>query len=265
MMLKKFLILSLVYLASLSSYAQEGKPAGVPAHSEELQLDAFQRVRVKGDFVVHILPQADTPQVFIQLPEELKEQLEVRVKGNALELAWARKSRFQLPTQQRAELWVCASELEALEVFGSGLIQAEELEPSTTNFQLNVTGSGQIKLGQLQCQQLKADVTGSGQISIPELHSHEANLAISGSGQMQLGGQVKELSLDVLGSGKIEALKLQANICKANVTGSGLIQTNTQQKLKVKISGSGKVNYSGNPNLSILRGNKKQVKQLKNE
>ena len=263
MMLKKFLILSLVCLASLSSYAQEGKPAGVPAHSEELQLDAFQRVRVKGDFVVHILPEADAPQVFIQLPEELKEQLEVRVKGNALELAWAPKSRFQLPTQQRAELWVCASELEALEVFGSGLIQAEELEPSTTNFQLNVTGSGQIKLGQLQCQQLKADVTGSGQISIPELRSHEANLAISGSGQMQLGGQVKELSLDVLGSGKIEAKKLLAENCKASITGSGLIQTAPQNKLTAHIQGSGKIDYLLQPSVSIQAGSKKQVRQLK--
>ena len=263
MKLKRYLILSLVCLASLSSYAQEGKPAGVPAHSEELQLDAFQRVRVKGDFVVHILPQADAPQVFIQLPEELKEQLEVRVKGNALELAWARKSRFQLPTQQRAELWVCASELEALEVFGSGLIQAEELEPSTTNFQLNVTGSGQIKLGQLQCQQLKADVTGSGQISIPELRSHEANLAISGSGQMQLGGQVKELSLDVLGSGKIEAKKLLAESCKASITGSGLIQTAPQNKLTAHIQGSGKIDYLLQPSVSIQAGSKKQVRQLK--
>ena len=263
MMLKKFLILSLVCLASLSSYAQEGKPAGVPAHSEELQLDAFQRVRVKGDFVVHILPEADAPQVFIQLPEELKEQLEVRVKGNALELAWAPKSRFQLPTEQRAELWVCASELEALEIFGSGLIQAEELEPSTTNFQLNVTGSGQIKLGQLQCQQLKADITGSGQISIPELRSHEANLAISGSGQMQLGGQVKELSLDVLGSGKIEAKKLLAENCKASITGSGLIQTAPQNKLTAHIQGSGKIDYLLQPSVSIQAGSKKQVRQLK--
>lgn len=70
---------------------------------------------------------------------------------------------------------------------------------------------------------------------------------INGSGKIMLRGIAKNLDMKIHGSGDISAENLMAENTKASINGSGHIITNTKQEINIKINGSGKVDYYGNP------------------
>lgn len=115
---------------------------------------------------------------------------------------------------------------------------------------LIVTGSGNvISQTPLKTNELTMSVSGSGSIRIQQLDVNQADVDISGSGNIELiSGKAKNtLEIIVTGSGNYAGEGFQAEKAKVNITGSGSARVWAVSDLETYISGSGNVYYKGNP------------------
>jgi hypothetical protein len=119
--------------------------------------------------------------------------------------------------------------------------------PSLSSVRLS--GSGNVNaMGKLSPASMEIDISGSGDIFITELNTSWLDADISGSGNIRIGsGSATEEKLAISGSGNIDLTNVQAVKAKSKTSGSGDIRLSVSQSLDVTISGSGSVYYKGNP------------------
>lgn len=91
-----------------------------------------------------------------------------------------------------------------------------------------VNGSGSMSMNNFTGQSLDAETNGSGEISIN-------------------GSDYTSVFYGISGSGDIDARTVHSTNADAHISGSGNIDLRVAGKLKARISGSGNINYWGNP------------------
>jgi hypothetical protein len=117
--------------------------------------------------------------------------------------------------------------------------------------ELSVAGSGNVvfKTG-LVTSDFEISLSGSGDISCMELSVNSAEVNLAGSGDIRLGGAAKEaLEINIAGSGDVKAEELQVSKCEVNISGSGSVNVWVKETLESNIIGSGNVYYKGNPRI----------------
>src|SRR5688572_23058824 len=122
--------------------------------------------------------------------------------------------------------------------------------PSLSSIRLS--GSGNISaMGQLSPASMDVEVSGSGDIFISELNTGWLDTKISGSGNITIGtGSATQAKFNISGSGNIELPTVQTTKATTKTSGSGDIRLSVSQSLDVTISGSGSVYYKGNPSIN---------------
>ena len=112
---------------------------------------------------------------------------------------------------------------------------------------VSLAGSGDVwNEDKIKSNSLDISLAGSGDMVLDiEANSVEGSLA--GSGDMTLKGNTNDLTVKVAGSGDIDAFGLQANNTKASIAGSGDISVVSNKSLYARVSGSGDIEYKGNP------------------
>jgi len=93
-------------------------------------------------------------------------------------------------------------------------------------------------------------INGSGDVSIDSVNANEIVVSINGSGDVKLGGTAENLWVQINGSGDVRAMKLLARNVYVETNGSGDAIVNSLERLKVDVTGSGDVQYLGNPRVS---------------
>jgi len=88
---------------------------------------------------------------------------------------------------------------------------------------------------------------GSGNSYINNIKVNNFVAEINGAGNIILQGNSKKLAAKINGSGEIDAKNLITEKAAATIYGSGNIIANATQKIDIKIYGSGKIEYYGNP------------------
>jgi len=152
--------------------------------SQERTVDPFTKIdlRVAGDVY---LTQSDEQKVVVEADEDVLEKLKTEVVNGTLII------KFDVWKIKYSKLTVRISVkvIEELEVSGSGSIIAESTI-STKDLDLDISGSGEIKIEDLEATDIEAN--------------------ISGSGEIILGGKsvVNSLDFDISGSGDIKAYEL---------------------------------------------------------
>ena len=116
-------------------------------------------------------------------------------------------------------------EIEKVSLAGSGDLWNEDLLTSD-DLDISLTGSGDIVLN-IKATKTKASVTGSGDVT--------------------LKGSTNTLEASVTGSGDFHGSDLESNDTDVSVTGSGDAKVVCNGNLKARVSGSGDINYKGNP------------------
>jgi len=93
------------------------------------------------------------------------------------------------------------------------------------------------------------DLNGSGDIYVGAgIDGESLHAEINGSGEIEIASNTyDDLSLKVNGSGEIRARDAEADNADARISGSGKITLTVHNYLNAKISGSGTIDYSGNP------------------
>lgn len=90
-------------------------------------------------------------------------------------------------------------------------------------------------------------VIGNGSITASDIKSDDFILKLVGSGNANLSGQVEDFEIQLLGSGSISANNLISKNVDVRLAGSGNASIYGTNKLNIKVSGNGKVQYHGNP------------------
>ncbi|WP_066218487.1 head GIN domain-containing protein [Formosa haliotis] len=114
-------------------------------------------------------------------------------------------------------------------------------------FDVSLTGSGDLTTkNTINSEQLMVGITGSGDI-ILDVNTTTVDAKVTGSGDLSLEGQTENLNVNVTGSGDFNGYNLQTKNTDVSVNGSGDARVNTQTYLKARVSGSGDIEYKGNP------------------
>lgn len=95
--------------------------------------------------------------------------------------------------------------------------------------------------------------SGSGDIRIDNIKSDEFECHISGSGDVVASGEVKELDLAISDSGDIDMRDLRAEDVNARISGSGDMDVFAKNSIRGSVSGSGDINYYGDPPSTRVR------------
>lgn len=114
-----------------------------------------------------------------------------------------------------------------------------------------VDGSANVKVSDpIAGTQLLTAISGSGDIRIFDLDFQQVKTRVSGSGNLYLRGAANDLNCQVSGSGDVDALDCPVKTATVSVSGSGNVRLEASQALDVSISGSGDVEYQGNPSVN---------------
>jgi hypothetical protein len=110
-----------------------------------------------------------------------------------------------------------------------------------------LSGSGDI-VGKtkIKTDDFKTSMSGSGDITL-DIEAETVSTSMSGSGDIRLSGKTNNFDATISGSGDIAAYKLEADNVEATVSGSANIEVTANKMLKARVSGSGDIDYRGNP------------------
>lgn len=128
------------------------------------------------------------------------------------------------------DIRVVTKNIYLLSLQGSGNIYVEK-PIETHTLELNVSGSGDIKLSGVKCDKIDATITGSGDIVFD---GHSAG---------------KQIEILIAGSGDVKASEFEAEAAYIKIAGSGDSEVSASHFLDVSIYGSGNVRYNGDPSI----------------
>lgn len=112
---------------------------------------------------------------------------------------------------------------------------------------LRVSGSGRIDVPGVDNESLEVEVSGSGAINVDDLSATGFHTDISGSGEVVVSGEADHVEVSISGSGSLDAERLTARSATVEVSGSGSVVVDVSEELEVDVSGSGSVEYVGDP------------------
>lgn len=124
-------------------------------------------------------------------------------------------------------IYVYAPAINVIDITGSVIVECKD-EIKSQNLKLAISGSGQIKMTNLDCNELKVSL-------------------LTGSGDVLVKGKAVEAKYSVVGGGEIRADELVASNASCSLKGNGNIGCNVQKMLKASIFGTGNIYYRGKP------------------
>jgi carbon monoxide dehydrogenase subunit G len=214
------------------------------------QKDVQKEVRSVSDFtIVDIgiagevyLSQGSAFKLELEGDAILLEEIETSVSGETLKIRYP-QSFFQR-NQSKVKVYITMPVIEGLNISGSARLNAETpVKASAIDF--NISGSGRVKIANLQAETV--------------------NSRISGSGGIELGGSanIHEMKITISGSGSLNVLDLPAEKAFITISGSGSCRVKVTDYLEARISGSGVVYYSGKPQIEAKISGSGKVLQAK--
>lgn len=190
--------------------------------SEARDVSGFGEIALKGSGTVN-LEVTGSESLTIEADGNLMEYLETDVRDGRLELGATRSIR---PTQD-VVYTITAISLDGVSISGSGTI--------------NVVG--------VVGDRFDVEISGSGSFDAPDVQLGSVMVSIGGSGDVELVGTADHLELSVSGSGTYSGEDLIAATGDVTISGSGKAVVNVTDSLQVEISGSGNLDFFGDPTL----------------
>lgn len=255
-MKKQALLLSMLLLCSVLVAQSQTK--------ETRNTGTFTKVsfRVPGKLY---LRQGSPEKVVIEGKKEIIKEIETEVEGSRLVIKTEDKWDWNWGDDDEVIVYITMKNIEGLSVGGSGDLIGET-KIVTDDINLNVSGSGSMKVevdasgdmegdvsgsGDIEvrgkCRSFSSDVSGSGKAIVSLSIVEKADFGVSGSGKIEANGSASMVSTSISGSGKVLAANLETNSCEVRISGSGDVEINVKNELDAIISGSGSVRYKGNP------------------
>jgi len=186
---------------------------------------SYDEVKVVGSMDV-VLSKGKEGSIGVTTDENLHEYLEIEVNGNALVLKI--KDNYNIRTTKGIKITVPFEDISEVNLVGSGDVVTESTI-NASSFEVSVTGSGDVVL---------------------DLNAKNVDASITGSGDITLKGTTEDLEVTVTGSGDFHGDSLESEDTEVTVSGSGDAKVVARKSLKARVSGSGDIQYTGNPEKS---------------
>lgn len=232
--IKRFhiLILGLILFTSCDCIEGEG-----PTVNETRNISNFDAIELEASANVFIT-KSDNFEIKIKGQQNILDILRTRLRGRTLVIEYEETC---VMNRRNLEIFISMPEITEIQIDGSGDIESEDVF-TTDDLYLGVSGSGSIEL---------------------EIKSTRVETEIYGSGSVFLSGETDRFSSSIRGSGDIKASKLKAGRAKVHIGGSGSTYIYALDDLDVSISGSGNVNYSGDPSINTKVNGSGDVRKIR--
>ena len=113
--------------------------------------------------------------------------------------------------------------------------------------QVSLTGSGDIDTkNTIIANKFAVKLTGSGDLRL-SIDSKYLEVTLNGSGDIVLNGKTENINSVLSGSGDIKASKMKSKNANVTVSGSGDSSVFCSESIYARVSGSGDIKYSGDP------------------
>jgi len=224
--MKKSILLIAMILIGTSAHAQWWKRIKGNGNTitQTRQTANYDKVSVSGSFDVQLV-RGEEGEITLKGEENLLEHIEVYVKNNVLILKV--KDNINLSSSWNKTITI---EVPVIEITGVKLLGSGDISTQTT----------------LKATDFNAAVSGSGDISLA-IEATNLYVQISGSGDINLSGSADDLTVKVSGSGDVNAYDVAAQDATVTVSGSADVTLTVKGTLNAKVSGSGDIQYKGNP------------------
>lgn len=192
---------------------------GAPA-TEEREVEGVTAVALEtsGDLVVEL---GDTPSLTITAPQRVLDRLTSDVEDGLLVLG---TDRAGWSWSGEVDYRLVVTDLEAVHVRGSGDVEVDEA---------------------LTADAFEVDVEGSGDVSLADLDVDALQVVLTGSGGVELAGRAATMAASLSGSGGLDADDLTVGDATVDLEGSGDADVHVTDRLAVQVTGSGVVTHTG--------------------
>jgi hypothetical protein len=192
--------------------------------TEKRDVHGFNEVHLSGSGNLTIT-RTGTESLTIEAEDNIIPYLETEVSGHHLTIGT--RDNVSLQTTRPINYILTVKDLDALSLSGSG----------------NITASGVPDLAEIH-------LSGSGNMFISGIDGDKLTARISGSGDLNLAGKAGSQEVRISGSGNYRAEALESKAATLEVSGSGRAAINAAGNLDARISGSGYIEYAGDPTIS---------------
>lgn len=200
----------------------------VKADEQNRKVDPFTEISLRISANV-FLEQGSKQNLEIVAKSSTLDEIITEVKDGKLIIRFPNKDYFWKTFQPgEITIHITVPEINGLGISGSGDIIAED-EIKTKSLEMAVSGSGNIKLSELNAERVKSAISGSGDI------------VVAGKSAAQ------DLSVTISGSGNFKGLDYSADDVSVKIAGSGNVGVEANKNLYVRLAGSGNVSYKGKP------------------
>jgi len=192
--------------------------------NQQIIIDDYDNIILSVPAEVFYKQYSDSaPYLQIRTDENIFNALDIRVENHQLIIAVKRDSIIK---PSMFTIYTNSHNLNQVSVVGSGNIHLKG-EVNAKDFNLSITGSGNLQADSLICDQITAKITGSGDALLTGASNHS--------------------SYTITGSGNIHAFDYLVQEMNGKIYGSGNIEAFITKQLDVEITGSGNLSYRGDP------------------
>jgi hypothetical protein len=217
----QLVVLSALFFTAIGNSQNRVKGNGKVV-TEKRTTMGYDEINVSGFFDV-VLVSGTEGAISIQGEENLLRYIKVKVEGNILKIYT--EKNISINTKKDIVLTVPFEKISFVSLSGSGDVISKNTIVSPT-FKAKLSGSGDLTL----------DVRTT---------DFESNL--SGSGDVVLTGSSDNFVSKTSGSGDVDAINLATKNANLTISGSGDMKVNCSVSLFARVSGSGDIEYKGNP------------------
>lgn len=260
--MKKFLVFSLVAMVTMMTMmscmhvkvgdkdwsiggkgSRNDTPTQVHQVGQETAMQPFDELSVCGPFNV-ILEQGTGNNVRVDGTIDQLEKITIYVKDGELYID-ERDSKWKYEDFKGMRIFVTSATIKGIDIAGSGSVTAPKAWKSA-ELDLEVAGSGDITLAQVECTDLNIEIAGSGDVTTGPVLARNVKTEIAGSGDINIAGLTSTtLRNEIAGSGDIVCGNMNVDRVDSEIAGSGdiylkgKIGTHNQD-----IAGSGRVHVN---------------------
>jgi hypothetical protein len=231
--------LAMIVVLSLFVFSCHKVTGDGPVVAETRSVSGFNGLDLRVGATVYYTQSPDI-KVEVSAQQNILDVLQTYVSGNKLVVKY--KDNVRVTSDELIRVNISAPDINSLQLSGSGNLYVNT-PIATGSLDLEISGSGDVILTELNTAYLDANISGSGSIRISSGTTTEEKLKISGSGSLEL---------ENLGASRVTT----------NTSGSGTIKVTASQVLNVTISGSGHVYYKGSPQVNISASGSGRVIRL---
>ena len=182
---------------NLSSSQGDASSETSGVRSEPRDVGGFDEVELRGVGNLFI-EQTGSESLSVEAEEEVLPKIRTEVENRRLTIGPEPNSIIN--TTKPINYRLTVKDLNALEVYGSGDVEAEGID--TDELAVHISGTGEVEIsGNTDSQEV--DLLGSGEYKAEDLESKEAKIDVSGSGSAMVNVS-DQLDAEVSGSGAVE-------------------------------------------------------------